>query len=54
MHPLLAKLEREGAVTSRLERGDPKVLGRPLRRTYSLTEAGEARVRAVLAELRVG
>ena len=49
VHPLLARLERFGWVTSRWEDIDPVHAGRPARRYYQLTAAGAAQARVALA-----
>jgi PadR family transcriptional regulator PadR len=41
MYPLLARLEKAGWLTSRIEDADPHVVGRPRRRLYGLTAEGE-------------
>jgi DNA-binding PadR family transcriptional regulator len=40
VHPILAKLEREGWLTSKVEDADPHVIGRRPRRYYQLTGHG--------------
>lgn len=40
VHPILAKLEREGWLTSKREDADPHVIGRRPRRYYRLTADG--------------
>lgn len=52
MYPTLERLERAGWLAGRWESGDPRVLGRPLRRLYRLTAIGERRAREVLEGLR--
>jgi DNA-binding PadR family transcriptional regulator len=49
VHPLLARLERFGWVTSRWEDIDPAAAGRPARRYYRLTPTGAAEAREALA-----
>ena len=52
VHPILARLESIGWVTSDWESVDPSAAGRPARRYYSLTPDGADRAQAALA--RVG
>src|SRR4029453_7639657 len=49
IHPILARLEGVGWLTSRWEEIDPRVEGRPARRYYQLTPAGMELARAALA-----
>ena len=49
IHPILARLEGVGWLTSRWEEIDPRVEGRPARRYYELTHDGLALARAALA-----
>lgn len=51
VYPLLHRLEREGWLSSQVERGDPRKLGRPLRRTFKLTKAGKQNVQKILERL---
>ena len=48
VHPILARLEGLGWVTSRWEDVDPAVEGRPARRYYRLTVDGRGQARAAL------
>jgi PadR family transcriptional regulator, regulatory protein PadR len=41
LYPILIRLEKAGWLKSRLENIDPRVVGRPARRLYSLTGEGE-------------
>ncbi|MDF0603976.1 PadR family transcriptional regulator [Psychromarinibacter sp. C21-152] len=41
LYPILRRLEKAGWVEATWEDGDPKQLGRPLRRLYDLTAAGQ-------------
>jgi PadR family transcriptional regulator PadR len=41
LYPMLARLESRGWLQSRWEDVDPRVVGRPRRRLYSLTALGE-------------
>lgn len=50
VHPILARLEGLGWVTSRWEDIDPSVEGRPARRYYRLEAAGEVEARKALAK----
>jgi PadR family transcriptional regulator len=49
VHPILARLEGVGWLTSRWEDIDPRVEGRPARRYYGLTPDGLELARAALA-----
>ncbi|MFC7492562.1 MULTISPECIES: PadR family transcriptional regulator [unclassified Knoellia] len=49
VHPILARLEGRGWVSSSWEDIDPSDLGRPRRRHYRLTAAGATAARAALA-----
>lgn len=51
MYPLLSKLLRAGWLTASKEDIDPRVAGRPARRTYRITGAGAAAARTQLAAL---
>jgi PadR family transcriptional regulator PadR len=48
VHPILARLEGLGWLTSRWEDIDPQVEGRPARRYYRLTADGVSAARAAL------
>ncbi len=41
VYPILYRLEQEKWATGRWERGNPRTLGRPLQRFYTLTPLGE-------------
>ena len=49
VHPILARLEGYGWVTSRWEDVDASAEGRPVRRYYALTEDGIQAARTALA-----
>jgi PadR family transcriptional regulator, regulatory protein PadR len=49
VHPILARLEGLGWLTSRWEDIDPSVAGRPARRYYQLTPDGVQAARSALA-----
>jgi PadR family transcriptional regulator, regulatory protein PadR len=49
VHPILARLETVGWLTSRWEEIDPRAHGRPARRYYHLTADGMELARAALA-----
>jgi PadR family transcriptional regulator PadR len=49
VHPILARLEALGWVSSRWEDLDPAEAGRPARRYYRVTAEGESAARAALA-----
>src|SRR6188472_4726224 len=50
VHPILARLEGLGWLTSRWEDIDPSVAGRPARRYYRLTAEGARAAEAALAQ----
>lgn len=50
LYPLLLRLEDAGWVSSEWEATDPRELGRPRRRFYSMTNMGLARVRSAAIE----
>ncbi|MGY1810867.1 PadR family transcriptional regulator [Blastococcus sp. SYSU D00669] len=50
VHPILARLEGVGWLTSRWEAIDPQVEGRPPRRYYRLTAEGALAAQAALAK----
>jgi DNA-binding PadR family transcriptional regulator len=52
VHPILARLEALGWVSSRWEDVDPSEAGRPARRYYRLTSDGVPAARAALARAR--
>lgn len=52
LYPILKRLEKAGWLTSSWEGGDPKELGRPVRRFYELTATGERKAMDVLASER--
>ncbi|WP_113705385.1 PadR family transcriptional regulator [Nonomuraea lactucae] len=49
IHPILARFEGLGWLTSRWEEGDPHEQGRPRRRYYRLTPDGMEKARQALA-----
>ncbi len=51
LHPILARLEQAGWVSSRWEDIDPQVAGRPVRRYYRITGVGAQSARAELARV---
>jgi PadR family transcriptional regulator PadR len=51
LHPILARLEQAGWVSSRWEDIDPQVAGRPVRRYYRITGEGAQSARAELARV---
>jgi PadR family transcriptional regulator, regulatory protein PadR len=51
VHPMLARLERVGWVSSRWEDVDPSEAGRPARRYYRLTATGAEQAAAALAQV---
>jgi len=48
LHPILARLERDGLLESRWEDIEPTEAGRPRRRYYRLSPSGAERARAEL------
>lgn len=52
VHPILARLEAWGWLTSRWEDVDPRVAGRPARRYYRLTATGRGDAERALAARR--
>lgn len=48
LYPMLARLEKAGWLTSRIEDVDPRVVGRPRRRLYALTGQGQLAARREL------
>jgi len=50
-YPIMLRLERTGMLTSHWEKGDPKKLGRPLRRYYRITAIAAAQAREALLEI---
>lgn len=48
VHPILARLQKEGWVESRVEDIEPRAGGRPRRRYYRLTDQGAQAARAWL------
>jgi PadR family transcriptional regulator PadR len=56
LYPILGRLERDGWLSSEREDVDPAEVGRPRRRLYRLTGAGEAAASQALADhrMRVG
>ena len=50
LYPILLRLEDAGWVDSKWEEGDPRVLGRPRRRYYSITGIGRTRALAAFRE----
>jgi PadR family transcriptional regulator, regulatory protein PadR len=54
IHPILARLENAGWLTSRWEDVDPREQGRPRRRYYQLTPDGTALARNALARSYTG
>jgi PadR family transcriptional regulator PadR len=51
LYPLLMRFEDAGLLRSAWEEGDPRQLGRPRKRLYTLTAHGAVVARAALAEL---
>lgn len=53
IYPLLRRLAEQELLMSRLEQIDPRAEGRPPRRYYRLTPAGEQYAREILSDLSV-
>ena len=53
LYPILIRLESAKWLTSEWEAGDPKILGRPRRRFYSITAVGARSARTELKEFRI-
>jgi DNA-binding MarR family transcriptional regulator len=53
LYPLLFRFEDHGLLESAWESGDPRELGRPRRRLYTVTRRGAAVARAELTALAV-
>src|SRR4051794_20177884 len=53
IHPILARLEGLGWLTSTWEEIDPADAGRPRRRLYRLTDTGLERARAALRDSEI-
>jgi PadR family transcriptional regulator PadR len=51
-YPVLYRFEREGLLEGEWEVGDPRALGRRLRKFYTITPRGLAEARAELAGLQ--
>jgi PadR family transcriptional regulator PadR len=52
LYPMLARLEEAGWLSSKWEDVDPAKIGRPRRRFYSVTGAGQRNARAALEDLQ--
>lgn len=50
-YPIMLRLERTGMLISHWEKGNPKKLGRPLRRYYRITAIAAAQAREALLEV---
>jgi PadR family transcriptional regulator PadR len=53
LYPLVVRLEKAGWLDGKWEDIDPKLVGRPRRRFYTLTGLGQQHARSALAELQV-
>src|SRR5690349_11706228 len=53
LYPMLARLETAGWLSSEWEAIDPRAAGRPRRRFYRLTAAGQNKACAELADLQI-
>src|SRR4051795_4117577 len=53
LYPLLARLEAAGWCESEWEAVNPSEVGRPRRRLYTMTGAGQTRARAAFADLHL-
>jgi DNA-binding PadR family transcriptional regulator len=54
LYPLLVRFEKAGLIEGDWEAGDPKELGRPVRRLYRLTSAGVQLARQALETVSLG
>ena len=54
LYPILLRFEEAGWLSSRWEKGDPKLKGRPLRKLYRITASGLARASAERKEFLRG
>jgi DNA-binding PadR family transcriptional regulator len=54
MYPILYRLEEFGWLASRWEEGNPEELGRPRRRYYRITGAGQRKLEQVRRDLSPG
>jgi PadR family transcriptional regulator, regulatory protein PadR len=54
LYPMLQRFEKAGWLSSKWEKGDPVVKGRPLRRVYRITSVGLAKTAAFRTELLGG
>lgn len=54
LYPILMRFEREGWLSSAWEVADPREEGRPRRRLYRITGAGQAALAKSFASLRIG
>ncbi len=52
LYPILMRLERAKWVASRWETEAPQELGRPRRRFYQITGAGDKKIKAIFRELQ--
>jgi DNA-binding PadR family transcriptional regulator len=53
LYPILIRLENAKWLESEWEQGEPKILGRPRRRFYSITALGARSTRAELKQLGI-
>jgi PadR family transcriptional regulator PadR len=53
LYPILLRLEKSRWIESQWEKGDPRELGRPRRRLYSVTALGAKKARAAFKEIRL-
>lgn len=51
LYPILLRFEQAGLLESQWEEGEPRDLGRPRRRLYTITSRGAAVARSALSEL---
>jgi DNA-binding PadR family transcriptional regulator len=51
LYPILLRLEKAGWLTSRWEKINPHLEGRPRRRLYRVTVIGAAKARAAIVEI---
>lgn len=53
LYPILARLERKKLVQSIWEDADPKIVERPIRKLYMLTDSGKKLIQTILRDLQL-
>ena len=51
LYPIMKRFEEAGWLSSEGEDGDARVLGRPLRKFYGLTETGRGEIRLAISRI---